>query len=54
MLRHWEPQAFCVNPVGYFYRREVQEKVGGFDELNSYSMDLEFLPRHQNIAGLQR
>jgi glycosyltransferase involved in cell wall biosynthesis len=43
MLRHWEPQAFCVNPVGYFYRREVQENVGGFNELNSFSMDLEFL-----------
>jgi glycosyltransferase involved in cell wall biosynthesis len=43
MLRHWEPQAFCVNPVGYFYRREVQEKVGGFNEMNTFSMDLEFL-----------
>lgn len=25
MLRHWEPNAFCYNPVGYFYTREVQE-----------------------------
>ena len=43
MLRHWEPQAFCVNPVGYFYRREVQEQVGGFNVENHYTMDLEFL-----------
>jgi glycosyltransferase involved in cell wall biosynthesis len=43
MLRHWEPQAFCVNPVGYFYRREVQEMVNGFNIENHYYMDLEFL-----------
>jgi hypothetical protein len=43
VLRHWEPDAFCVNPVGYFYRREVQEHVGGFNEANHLSMDLEFL-----------
>lgn len=27
VLRHWEPNAFCVNPVGYFFRREVQQAV---------------------------
>lgn len=27
VLHHWEPNAFCVNPVGYFFRREVQEAV---------------------------
>ena len=43
MLRHWEPQAFCVNPVGYFYRREVQASVNGFNVNNHYTMDLEFL-----------
>jgi glycosyltransferase involved in cell wall biosynthesis len=43
MLRHWEPNAFCVNPVGYFYRREVQERVRGFNENNRLAMDLEFL-----------
>jgi glycosyltransferase involved in cell wall biosynthesis len=43
MVRHWEPDAFCLNPVGYFYRREVQAAVGGFNLDNHYSMDLEFL-----------
>ena len=42
MLRHWEPNAFCVNPVGYYYRREVQEQVP-FDVDNPDKMDLEFL-----------
>lgn len=42
MLRHWEPDAFCVNPVGYFYRREVQEQVP-FNIDNPDKMDLEFL-----------
>ena len=43
ILRHWEPDAFCVNPLGYFYRAEIQEAVGGFNESNHFSMDLEFL-----------
>lgn len=43
MLRHWEKSAFCVNPVGYFYRREVQENVSGFNVDNHLAMDLEFL-----------
>jgi glycosyltransferase involved in cell wall biosynthesis len=43
IIRHWNPDAFCVNPVGYFYRREVQEKVGGYDINNHFSMDLQFL-----------
>ncbi len=43
MLRHWEPEAFCVNSVGYFYRREIQESIGGFSEANRLAMDLEFL-----------
>jgi len=43
MIRHWEPQAFAVNPVGYFYQREIQEKTGGFNIHNHYTMDLEFL-----------
>ncbi len=42
MLRHWEPDAFCVNPVGYYYRREVQEAVP-FNLANDDKMDLEFL-----------
>lgn len=42
MLRHWEPNAFPNNPVGYFYRREVQDQIR-FNEDNHLSMDLEFL-----------
>lgn len=42
ILRHWEPQAFCVNPVGYFYTREVQEACP-FNPDNADKMDLEFL-----------
>ncbi len=43
MLRHWEPEAYCVNSAGYFYRREIQESIGGFSETNRLTMDLEFL-----------
>lgn len=43
ILRHWEPNAFPGNPVGYFYLREVQERVGGFNNDNDFAMDLEFL-----------
>jgi glycosyltransferase involved in cell wall biosynthesis len=43
MLKWWRPNSFCFNPVGYFYRREVQEAVGGFDVHNAYNMDLDFL-----------
>jgi glycosyltransferase involved in cell wall biosynthesis len=43
MLRYWQPQSFCYNPVGYFYLRNVQEIVGGFNEKNHFMMDYEFL-----------
>ncbi len=42
MLRHWEPNAFCHNPVGYFYTRKVQE-LCPFNINNYDAMDLEFL-----------
>jgi glycosyltransferase involved in cell wall biosynthesis len=42
MLRHWEPNAFCHNPVGYFYKREIQEEFP-FNESNDAKQDLEFL-----------
>ena len=42
MIRHWETNAFPSNPVGYFYRREVQEAVP-FDENLDCMMDLQFL-----------
>jgi|GEM_PF-2083523 len=42
MIRHWETNAFPSNPVGYFYRREVQETVPFNEELDCM-MDLHFL-----------
>lgn len=42
MLYHWEADAFCVNPVGYFYRRAVQEEIP-FNKDNDDKHDLEFL-----------
>ena len=43
MLRWWEPNFYCCNPVGYFYRRSVQETVGPFDIEDHYIMDFKFL-----------
>jgi glycosyltransferase involved in cell wall biosynthesis len=43
MLWHWKSNSFCVNPVGYFYLREVQENLPGFNHENNLAMDLEFL-----------
>lgn len=42
-MQYWKPNPFSLNPVGYFYRREVQEVICGFNETNHYAMDLEFL-----------
>jgi glycosyltransferase involved in cell wall biosynthesis len=43
MLRWWEADAYCYNSAGYFYLREVQEAVGGFNVEDHYAMDFEFL-----------
>lgn len=43
MLRWWKKDAFCYNPVGYFYRRHVHKTVGGYDIENHYTMDYDFL-----------
>jgi glycosyltransferase involved in cell wall biosynthesis len=44
MLRWWTPaDNYCCNPVGYFYRRAVQETVGPFNMEDHYTMDFEFL-----------
>jgi glycosyltransferase involved in cell wall biosynthesis len=43
MLHWWESNPFPSNSVSYFYYREVQEEVGGFDEDNMYSLDYDFL-----------
>ena len=42
MIRHWERMAFPNNPVGYFYRREVQEAIP-FEEEFPCFMDIRFL-----------
>jgi glycosyltransferase involved in cell wall biosynthesis len=42
MLHHWRPDAYCYNPVGYFYRRYVQDACP-FNPDNDAAMDLEFL-----------
>jgi len=42
MLRHWEMNAYCYNPVGYFIRRELQEQIP-FNADNPDKHDLEFL-----------
>jgi len=54
MLKWWEKDSFCCNPVGYFYRREVQEKIGGFNLSNHYSMDYEFLLESANNFRLTK
>jgi glycosyltransferase involved in cell wall biosynthesis len=43
MVQWWDKDAYCRNPVGYFYRRTIQERVGGFNINNHNTMDLEFL-----------
>ncbi len=42
MLRHWKPNAYCSSPVGYFYRREVQQSVPLRQETGA-KYDLAFL-----------
>lgn len=34
---------FPLNPVSYFYKRAVQQQIGGFNLCNKYTMDYEFL-----------
>lgn len=41
-IKHWENNAFCVNPVGYFYLREIQEKYP-YNESLGAKHDLDFL-----------
>jgi len=39
----WWNAWFPINPTSYFYRREVQEEVGGYDVADHYLMDYDFL-----------
>jgi glycosyltransferase involved in cell wall biosynthesis len=43
MLRFFDVDAFPMNPVSCFYRRKVQEAVGGYDTRLEYAMDYRFL-----------
>lgn len=43
MVQWWNRDAYCRNPVGFFYHRSIQEEVGGFNVDNHNTMDLEFL-----------
>ncbi len=55
VLSEWTPETnyrkillhfkycFPLNPVSYFYKRHVQQEVGGFNISNHYTMDYEFL-----------
>ena len=43
MLYHWLPDAYPVNPAGYFFRKEVFIYSGWMNEKSHNTMDLEFL-----------
>jgi glycosyltransferase involved in cell wall biosynthesis len=44
ILKYWT-YSFPLNPVSYFYKREIQDKIGPFPVQNHYSMDFWFLLR---------
>lgn len=53
----WWNAWFPINPTGYFYTREVQECVGGYDESDHYMMDYDFLLKvslHYKIHVVER
>ena len=43
MMYWWEKNAYCFNPVGYFYTCKVRDSVPPFKENNHYDMDHSFL-----------
>lgn len=43
MMYWWEKNAYCFNPVGYFYTCKVRDSVPPFKEDNHYDMDHSFL-----------
>lgn len=43
---------FPLNPVCYFYRKSVQEKIGIFPSVNHYTMDYWFLLRAYQFATI--
>jgi glycosyltransferase involved in cell wall biosynthesis len=54
MLRWWQPDAYCYNSAGYFYRREVQQSVGPFNLSDHLTMDYEFLIEAARRYGFTR
>jgi len=44
-MMFWWNAWFPINPASYFYTREVQQRVGGFDVNDHYLMDYDFLLR---------
>jgi glycosyltransferase involved in cell wall biosynthesis len=54
MLQWWNKDAYCRNPVGFFYHRSIHEAVGGFDVDNHNTMDLDFLLRARQLTEFTR
>jgi len=53
----WWNAWFPINPSSYFYTREVQESVGGFNERDHYMMDYDFILKvalHYPIHTVER
>lgn len=44
-ILHYQYFNFPLNPVSYFYRREVQKKIGPFPKSNHFAMDYWFILR---------
>lgn len=42
ILQYWR-NLFPNNPVSYFYKRHVQEQIGGYEVTDHYTMDFDFL-----------
>jgi glycosyltransferase involved in cell wall biosynthesis len=53
-MLYWWLGAFSCNPVGYFYRKSIQEKVGGYNENNHLAMDYEFLMASSLICEFKK
>lgn len=56
ILRYkWRGEAhFPANPVSYYYKRYIQEKIGGYSLENHYAMDYEFLLNAYAISKIHK
>lgn len=43
---------FPVNPSAYFYRKEIHQKIGGYNVKNHFNMDVEFLIKASTVVSL--